>query len=84
MMKIADTESQYPNVNHFVIVTGDKDYSPFVNGLLLKGKYVHIISWKDSLASETKTSTSYLHLAKKYPKYFNLIMLEDILSNTSL
>jgi uncharacterized LabA/DUF88 family protein len=41
--RIRETREQYPTINHYVIVTGDKDFLSVVDDLLTNSKYVHLI-----------------------------------------
>jgi hypothetical protein len=73
--KMLEVEQWFPAVNHFVLVTGDKDYELSVNRLLSNGKFVHVISRRRSL------SPSYLSLSQKYPKRFTVVSLEDLIES---
>jgi hypothetical protein len=70
--KMRDVEQQYPLVNCFILVTGDKDYSIAVKGLLERGKFVHIVSRSTALAQ------CYDELTHKYPNRFTVKYLEEL------
>jgi len=76
--KISDVERLYATVNHFVIVTGDKDYRLKIDHLLKNGKYVHLISRTAALGAANRKH-SYDSLAQQYPKHFSLRRLEELL-----
>ena len=63
MGTIDDVQSQYPNVQHFFLVTGDIDYSVKIRSLLQKGKHVHLISRASALGNPD-AKYSYQNLAK--------------------
>jgi hypothetical protein len=75
---VNDVEQQYPNVRHFFFILGDIDYGVKVRKLLEKGKCVHIISRASALGNPD-TKFSYDNLARKYPGYFTVSRLEELL-----
>lgn len=76
--KISDVERGYPTVNHYVLVTGDKDYRIKVQNLLKNGKYVHVISRANALASPDKR-ISFDYLSREFPERFSVDRLEELL-----
>ena len=76
--RISTTEQQFPNVQHFFIITGDKDYRIKIEKLLTRGKHVHIISRRAALGNPDKKH-SYDTLAAMFPDRFTLTKLEDLL-----
>jgi hypothetical protein len=76
--KIWEVERQYPTVNHFVLVLGDKDYRITVEKLLHNGKLVHVVARDDTLA-KPDTKYSYDSIARQYPTQFTLHRLEELL-----
>jgi hypothetical protein len=78
MERIGSVEQQFPNVQHFFIVTGDKDYRIKVERLLERGKHVHFVSRRSSLGNPD-AKHSYDTLAAMYPDRFTLKRLEDLL-----
>ena len=78
--KIGDVWRDRPNVNHFVLVLGDKDYRITVEKLLQNGKLVHIVSRAAALA-RPNTKYSYDSLARQYPDHFKLHRLEQLLES---
>src|ERR1035441_3446562 len=75
---INEVQSQSPNVKHFILVTGDKDYRVKVENLLKSGKHVHIVSRAGALGNPD-TKHSYDYLAKRYPERFTVKRLEELL-----
>ena len=78
MGTIDDVAAQYPNVQHFFLVTGDIDYSVKIRSLLQRGKYVHLVSRASALGSPD-AQYSYQNLAAKHPERFTLKRLEELL-----
>jgi hypothetical protein len=70
--KISDVEQDYPNLRHFVIVTGDTDYSLAVHRLLQHGKQVHILGWERSVSHD------YSILAERHPSLLTVTRLESL------
>lgn len=81
--KIWEVERQYPTVNHFVLVLGDKDYRITVEKLLQNGKLVHVVSRAAALA-KAETKYSYDSLARRYPNHFTLHRLEELLETVTV
>jgi len=75
---INEVQQQSPNVKHFVLVTGDKDYRVKVENLLKSGKHVHVVSRAAALGNPD-TKHSYDYLANRYPERFTLKRLEELL-----
>jgi len=80
--QINEVEAQYPNVQHFFIITGDKDYRIKVSKLLERGKHVHVVSRASALGNPD-TKYSYDTLARKYPERFTVKRLEELLEKQS-
>ena len=78
MGTIDDVAAQFPNVQHFFLVTGDIDYSVKIRSLLQRGKHVHLISRASALGNQD-AQYSYQNLAKKHPDRFTLKTLEELL-----
>ena len=78
MLKVEEVAKSYRRLNHFVLVTGDKDFRELCMKLLTDGHFVHIISRAASLG-RADTKYSYDTLARDYPKRFNVIRLESLL-----
>jgi hypothetical protein len=76
--KLQDVERGYPTVNHFVLVTGDKDYRLSVDRLLANGKFVHVVGRSRSL-TRPDSQISYDYLARQYPNRFTVVRLEQLL-----
>ena len=74
--KVYEVEQDHKDVNHFVLVTGDIDYSLTIDKLLRDRKNVYALSWAEG------QSKSYLALAKMYPGQFVAVTLEDLLSQS--
>jgi len=79
MLKVKEVEQQYRQVNHFVLVTGDKDYRELIRELLQNGHFAHVISRAASLG-RTDTKYSYDRLAQEFPKRFDVVRLEELLA----
>lgn len=69
-------------IQHFFIVTSDKDYVPVVEALLEAGRSVHIIGLRDSLTREDSPA-SFEAAGAKWREHADLevIKLEDILDD---
>lgn len=53
-VEATDTLRTHPNINTFVLLTGDKDYLPLVHKLRSQGKTVIALAVKDSVSQELK------------------------------
>lgn len=54
-----ETTYQNPNIDHFVIVTADRDMIPLISRLMYKGKTVDLFYLEDALEDEEKNITVY-------------------------
>jgi hypothetical protein len=82
MLKVRDVQQQYRRLNHFILVTGDKDYRVLIHELLQNGHFAHVISRASSLG-RPDTKFSYDRLAQEFPQRFNVMRLEDLLENAN-
>jgi hypothetical protein len=78
MLKVKEVQQHYRRVNHFILVTGDKDYRELIRELLQNGHFAHVVSRASSLG-RPDTKYSYDRLAKEFPKRFDVVKLEDLL-----
>jgi hypothetical protein len=71
--KMMSVEHDRPYVNHFVVVTGDKDYRIRIESLLAVGKSVHVVAREQSLAD------IYRSMAQEHSKRFSFATLEELI-----
>jgi len=56
MLKVKEVQHLYRWVNHFILVTGDKDYRELIRELLQNGHFAHVISRASSLGRRTPST----------------------------